>query len=434
MTRCDVCCRLVPLGPTCASCMAWSWRILGGLGAVVMALTMWGCGGDDMNPLAPTESAAVGSALGPPVASTGEPGATHGMGEVGAGPLRHLPSLSDAPAACTPDPALVDRAERFRAMNDRPPGYAKNWRETLLFFGVDHADNALRPVEPVTVATLRVREGRWSGWRPFRVEAERLLACGWTPPSTTTVTTPEPEPQADAGTAHFVGASPLGLATAEGTPVMAVMGEDDHYGVEFTVARSGSNRVCLDGAGAWQSDEFRFRFNGLDGDHCIEEGQWENGEATVRGFGSAVDNNVVDGDRTLSLQIRATSETTPTGGAFVLTIVNDDWLWVRGGRSGNSFTASLQRPIGDTILVRATMNGPAWTRGPGRRYTRVVHPPGDDPNPFTEITALNTSRQPTNPRDCSRGAAWVDIVVLPADGSKIRQENLKVYNGRYNLC
>ena len=427
MTRCDVCCRLVPLGPTCASCMAWSWRILGGLGVVVMALTMWGCGDSDdeesvRNPLAPSAAAVA------PVADY-QPATRAAPDFMAAAP----------PSACIPNPGLVDRAERFRAMNDRPPGYAKNWRETLLFFGVDHADNALMPVEPVTVATLRQRELRWQGWRPFRVEAERLLSCGWTPPTptTTTVTTPEPEPQADAGTAHFVGASPLGFrgATATSTPVLATMGEDDHYGVEFTVARSGSNRVCLDGVDAWRGADYNFGFYGLDSENCIAEARWKNGQATVTGHGATVDNNVVDPDRFLSLSIKATSETTPAGGDFLLTVINDDWLWVQGRIGGGQAWVHLGRRAGDRYSVRATMYGPGWTVKPdGFRFTKVVAPGVEGNLYFNEVY------RPSLGRDCSKGEAWVHFSAFPTEAgsggaaSGIRQEHLRLYEWRLNLC
>lgn len=44
---CDVCGRrrrFFSGGPTCRRCITWSWRVLAGLSAVVLALSMWSCG------------------------------------------------------------------------------------------------------------------------------------------------------------------------------------------------------------------------------------------------------------------------------------------------------------------------------------------------------------------------------------------------------
>ena len=115
------------------------------------------------------------------------------------GGVEAIPIVAAQEVRCEPDSALVDRAERFRAQNANTPKKGQSWRELLLFFGVDHADNAEFPAAPVTVETLVEREGRWSGWRPFRLEAERLMACGWTPGVQTVVaeveeeTTPKPQ-------------------------------------------------------------------------------------------------------------------------------------------------------------------------------------------------------------------------------------------------
>ena len=343
--------------------------------------------------------------------------------------------------ACKPKQALIDRAERYRALNDRPPGYARNWREVLAYFGVRD------DVPPVTREQLVTRVGRWSGWRPFLVEFDRLEACGWEPPTTgptpeEDTTTPVPVPQA-AGTAHFVGGQPLGYgfargATATSTPVTATMGEDDHYGVSFQVARSGSNEVCLDGVERWREDDVKFWFENLESDDCIAESAWESGRATVKGFGAAVDNNVVDPDRILTLSIKATSETSPAGGPFQLTLINDDHLWIFGEVEGGRAQAHVYREAGDYYQIRATMNGPGWVRGEGRRFTKTVPPGvGSEDIPFNEVmrSAL---------RDCSRGAAWVDFSAFPHPGgsfqgnnvapSGLRQEHLKIQDPRHNLC
>ena len=81
--------------------------------------------------------------------------------------------------------------ESNRAANNRPPGYARNWRSLLAFFGEDVEPAA----EPVTLAEMDARVGRWGGWKPFRDEVARLLDCGWEPPTSTQLNPDPPEPQ-----------------------------------------------------------------------------------------------------------------------------------------------------------------------------------------------------------------------------------------------
>ena len=100
-------------------------------------------------------------------------------------------------AACSPNEKLLTKAERYRALNHRPPGYGRSWRQVLLFFGVDHEYNGTDPVKPVTLALMDERVGRWSGWKQFRDEVARLLDCGWTPgvQDTSQPETEQPETQ-----------------------------------------------------------------------------------------------------------------------------------------------------------------------------------------------------------------------------------------------
>ena len=332
--------------------------------------------------------------------------------------------------ACKPKQALIDRAERYRALNDRPPGYARNWREVLAYFGVRD------DVPPVTREQLVTRVGRWGGWRPFLVEFDRLEACGWEPPTTgptpeEDTTTPVPVPQA-AGTAHFVGGQPLGYgfargATATSTPVTATMGEDDHYGVSFQVARSGSNEVCLDGVERWRQDDVNFRFQNLESDDCIAESAWESGRATVTGHGAAVDNNIVDPDRILTLSIRATSATSPRGGPFQLTLINDDHLWIFGRVERGRAQARVYREAGETYIVRATAEGPGWGANAGESDA-VFIPVG------TSYETLDLSGIMAHPRNCSLGAARVVFSLELHPSSLLRMEHLKLYDSRHNLC
>ena len=104
------------------------------------------------------------------------------------------------PSACIPAQNIIDAAERNRQANDRPPGYGRSWKELLVFFGVDWPGH-----DPVTLAEMDVRVGRWSGWKPFRDEVARLLACGWEPPTTIDAqqAPPEPKPQQAPGTVTY---------------------------------------------------------------------------------------------------------------------------------------------------------------------------------------------------------------------------------------
>ena len=116
------------------------------------------------------------------------------MGSVGAMPAAGLSSDDHTPAAaCSPNQAILDQAEQYRALNHKPPGYGRSWRQVLLFLGVDHEYNSTDPVKPVTLADMDARVGRWGGWKPFRDEVARLLACGWTPGVQTAEPEPEPE-------------------------------------------------------------------------------------------------------------------------------------------------------------------------------------------------------------------------------------------------
>ena len=151
--------------------------------ALLLASLIAACGGDDGATTLPSP-VSEGSIAG------------HGASESALGTT---PIVAAQTAQCVPKPELVEKAERFRAQNANTPKKGQSWRELLLFFGVEHTDNAEFPAEPVTVETLRIREGRWSGWRQFRVEAERLIACGWTPGVQNVVaeveeeTTPKPQ-------------------------------------------------------------------------------------------------------------------------------------------------------------------------------------------------------------------------------------------------
>ena len=127
-------------------------------------------------------------------ASTPPPPPIVDIGSVGAMPAAGLSSDDHTPAAaCSPNQAILDQAEQYRALNHKPPGYGRSWRQVLLFLGVDHEYNSTDPVKPVTLAEMDARVGRWGGWKQFRDEVARLLACGWTPGVQTAEPEPEPE-------------------------------------------------------------------------------------------------------------------------------------------------------------------------------------------------------------------------------------------------
>ena len=143
-------------------------------------------------------------------ASTPPPPSIVDMGSVGAMPAAGLSSDDHTPAAaCSPNQAIVDQAEQYRALNHKPPGYGRSWRQVLLFLGVDHEYNSTDPVKPVTLAEMDARVGRWSGWKQFRDEVARLLACGWTP-GVQAVEVPEPTPEPQPLQAEPQQAAPTG--------------------------------------------------------------------------------------------------------------------------------------------------------------------------------------------------------------------------------
>ncbi len=114
-----------------------------------------------------------------------------------------------APATCAPTAAgLVATVRGYYASNrnraDRH--FGENWRRVLIAFGAEtHAT-----LTPYTAAEARASEAIWRGWRPVRVELERLEACpGRQPPAPppdvprVTVTASTAEPITEGGTLAF---------------------------------------------------------------------------------------------------------------------------------------------------------------------------------------------------------------------------------------
>ena len=155
---------------------------------LVGAVAAVGCGDDEpnRNPMAPSamqSSTSIQEATSPVQAGSG--------GSVGVVPAAGSPfdagnTRGASSGLCIPDASIIEAAERNRQANHRPPGYARNWRSLLAFFG-ERTD-----VDPVTLAEMDARVGRWAGWAPFRDEVARLIGCGWTPPTSIQA---EPEPE-----------------------------------------------------------------------------------------------------------------------------------------------------------------------------------------------------------------------------------------------
>ncbi len=114
-----------------------------------------------------------------------------------------------APATCAPTAAgLVATVRGYYASNrnraDRH--FGENWRRVLIAFGAEtHAT-----LTPYTAAEARASEAIWRGWRPVRVELERLEACpGRQPPAPppdvprVTVTASTAGPITEGGTLAF---------------------------------------------------------------------------------------------------------------------------------------------------------------------------------------------------------------------------------------
>ncbi len=88
-----------------------------------------------------------------------------------------------APVTCAPTAAgLISTVRGYYASNRRRAdrNFGENWRRVLIAFG----DETHATLTPYTAAEARASERVWSGWRPVRVELERLEACaGRQPPA-----------------------------------------------------------------------------------------------------------------------------------------------------------------------------------------------------------------------------------------------------------
>ncbi len=84
-------------------------------------------------------------------------------------------SPASSPACAPPAAALVQEVRRYYELNRRRAdrNHGENWRRVLIAFGAEtHAT-----LTPYTATEARASERIWSGWRPVRIELERLEAC-----------------------------------------------------------------------------------------------------------------------------------------------------------------------------------------------------------------------------------------------------------------
>ena len=100
-------------------------------------------------------------------------------------------SPASSPACAPSAAALVQEVRRYYELNRRRAdrNHGENWRRVLIAFGAEtHAT-----LTPYTATEARASERIWSGWRPVRIELERLEACA--APVVAAAQQAEPAPQ-----------------------------------------------------------------------------------------------------------------------------------------------------------------------------------------------------------------------------------------------
>ena len=88
--------------------------------------------------------------------------------------------------------ALICTVRKYYESNKNKPSRGENWLRVLIAFGEEtHAT-----LKPYTAAEAIVSEQIWSGWRPIRIELERLEALKPAPaPEPKPAPTPKPDPK-----------------------------------------------------------------------------------------------------------------------------------------------------------------------------------------------------------------------------------------------
>ncbi len=100
-------------------------------------------------------------------------------------------SPASSPACAPPAAALVQEVRRYYEWNRRRAdrNHGENWRRVLIAFDAETHPT----LTPYTAAEARTSERIWSGWRPVRIELERLEACA--APVVAAAPPAEPAPQ-----------------------------------------------------------------------------------------------------------------------------------------------------------------------------------------------------------------------------------------------
>ena len=87
------------------------------------------------------------------------------------------------------DQKIVETVRGYWQSNLNKPNKGENWRRVLIAFGVEEDDGA----GPFTVAEALKGEQQWSGWKPVRMELERLEGTKTTPDHDPIESGPKPQ-------------------------------------------------------------------------------------------------------------------------------------------------------------------------------------------------------------------------------------------------
>ena len=158
-----------------------------------------------------------------------------------------------APATCPATAAgLIDTVRRYYEQNRNNPArnFGENWRRVLIAFGAKPAGTP--DAAPFTAAEARAGEAVWDGWRPVRVELERLEACPGRTPPRVPETTPQ-TPQTPPSTPRVAVAAGAGVTegTAAAFTLTATPAPAADLTVNYTVSdAANADFVAADGEGA----------------------------------------------------------------------------------------------------------------------------------------------------------------------------------------
>ena len=290
------------------------------------------------------------------------------------------------PSACIPAQNIIDAAERNRQANDRPPGYGRSWKELLVFFGVDWPGH-----DPVTLAEMDARVGRWSGWKPFRDEVARLLDCGWTPgggSSQQDEDSPEPQQEDTPEPAQSPG-------TVTYEPADATVVEGESLRIRFSAT---AEHYCIGEPPDWLTGVTRLGATNL---YCTPNNPIL---LTTR------DDNAVGPDRTFSLS-PYTDTPDVSYPAQTLTVTEDDLLQTNlrvVGRTSNPAPQSGPEWNGVELYVGrdyhegfSTILDASGSASIIARTTKVVG---------SQFQAQESGRRPAQyPIHCGSGDGWVTV-------------------------